>query len=280
MDAFFAAPLSTEAYRTLVALVYQHSRIRLGPDKQPMLANRLRRRLRALGLDSYDAYCAVLQSRDGPGEIEHLVDLISTNHTRFFREPEHFAALTNRILPEWGPRLAAERGPFRLWSAACSSGEEAYTSAMVVAEYVRGHPTMDWQVEASDISQRMLDHARTGIYSMASGPSLPLDLLKRYFQRGVGARTGTVRVKAGLQERIRFQRVNLFQADYPVPHGQQVIFCRNVMIYFDPPSRATVVQKLTQHLAPGGYLIIGHSESLLGIRHGLETIRQGIYRRP
>lgn len=151
--------------------------------------------------------------------------------------------------------------------------------AMVVAEFVRGHPSMDWQVEATDISQRVLDHGRRGIYPMESGKSLPPDLLKRYFQRGVGDRTGAIRVKAELRERVRFQRVNLFQADYPIPHGQQVIFCRNVMIYFDPPSRATVIQKLTQHLAPGGYLVIGHSESLLGIRHDLESVRQGIYRR-
>lgn len=279
MDAFFSAPLSPEAYQTLVALVYQHSRIRLGTDKQPMLANRLRRRLRELKLDSFDAYCARLQSRDGPDEIGHLVDLISTNHTRFFREPEHFTFLTRRILPVLGARSAADRSPLRLWSAAASSGEEPYTLAMVLAEYHRDHPATDWQVDASDISQRMLDQARRGVYRMEAAQSLPPDMLRRYFQRGVGIQEGTCRVKAELRERVRFHRINLFQTDYPVPHGLHVIFCRNVMIYFDLPSREIVIQRLSRHLTPGGHLIIGHSESLMGVRHDLETVGQGIYRR-
>ena len=260
-------------------LVYQHSRIRLGPDKQPMLANRLRKRLRVLGSNSYDDYCAVLESPEGPEEIEQLVDLISTNHTKFFREPDHFTFLTNRVLPALIPRLVAARSPLRVWSAAASSGEEPYTLAIVLAEYFRAYPPVDWQVKASDISQRMLDHAQQGIYRMDAVQTVPPELLRRYFQRGVGVRAGTCRVKGELRERVRFQRINLFQADYPVPREQHVIFCRNVMIYFDPPSRAIVVQKLTRHLAPGGYLVIGHSESLLGIRHDLESVRQGIYQR-
>jgi chemotaxis protein methyltransferase CheR len=279
MDAFFTATLSAEAYRTLAALVYQHSRIKLGPDKQPMLANRLRKRLRALGLGSYDDYCAVLRSQRGPDEIEHLVDLISTNHTGFFREPEHFRFLAGRILPDLVPPLAAEGSSLRVWSAAASSGEEPYTIAIVLAEYFREHASVDWQVEASDISHRMRDEAERGIYPLDTRHALPPELLRRYFQRGVGAHAGSCRMKAELRERVRFQRINLFQAEYPVPRGQHVIFCRNVMIYFDPPSRAILVQKLARQLAPGGYLVIGHSESLLGIRHDLESIRQSIFRK-
>ncbi|MBN9694076.1 MAG: protein-glutamate O-methyltransferase CheR [Verrucomicrobia bacterium] len=278
MDAFFAANLSQGAYRLLVDLVYQHSRIRVGSDKQPMLANRLRRRLRELHLTSFDEYCARLQSADGAEEIEHLVDLISTNHTRFFREPEHFTALSERILPEWTSRLLADRSPLRIWSAAASSGEEPYTLALTVADFARAFPTLDWQIEATDISQRVLQRARAGIYPLEAVESMPPEQLKRHFQRGVGTREGTVRVKAELRDRVRFQRVNLFQPEYPVPPEQHVIFCRNVMIYFDLPSRATVVHKLSRHLAPGGYLVIGHSENLLGIPHRLEPLRHGIYR--
>jgi chemotaxis protein methyltransferase CheR len=263
-----------------VDLVYQHSRIRLGPDKQPMLANRLRKRLLTLGLVSYDDYCGVLQSKHGPDEIEHLVDLISTNHTRFFREPEHFTLLTGRLLPELASRLAGEGPSLRVWSAAASSGEEPYTVAMVLAEFFREHSPLDWQVEASDISHRMLHQAERGIYPLDRQHALPPELLRRYFQRGVGAQAGTCRVKAELRKRVRFQRINLFQAEYPVPREQHVIFCRNVMIYFDPPSRAILVQKLTRHLASGGFLVIGHSESLLGIRHNLEPVRQSIFRKP
>jgi chemotaxis protein methyltransferase CheR len=280
MHASFTATLSAEAYRTLVDLVYQHSRIRLGPDKQPMLANRLRKRLRAMGLVSYDDYCAVLRSAQGPDEIEQLVDLISTNHTRFYREPEHFTFLTGRILPELLPRLTAEGSPLRVWSAAGSSGEEPYSLAVVLAEYLREHPSVDWHVEASDISHRMLAEAERGIYPLDSRHALPPELLKRYFQRGVGAQDGTCRVKADLRKRVRFQRINLFQAEYPVARDQHVIFCRNVMIYFDPASRATLVHKLTRRLARGGFLVIGHSESLMGIRHDLESVRQSVLRKP
>jgi chemotaxis protein methyltransferase CheR len=280
MHASFTATLSAEAYRKLSALVYQHSRIHLGPDKQPMLANRLRKRLRVLGLTSYDDYCAVLQAGPGADEIEQLVDLISTNHTRFFREPEHFTFLTDRLLPALVPQLAAEGSSLRVWSAAASSGEEPYTLAIVLAEFFRAHASVDWQVEASDISHRMLDQAERGIYPLDNRHALSPELLHRYFQQGVGVHAGNCRVKAALRDRVQFQRINLFQAEYPVARGQHVVFCRNVMIYFDPPSRATLVQKLTRQLAPGGYLVIGHAESLLGIRHDLEPVRQSIYRKP
>jgi len=279
MDASVTATLSAGAYQTLANLVFQHSRIQLGVDKQTMLANRLRKRLRALGLACYDEYCAVLRSDRGPEEVEHLVDLISTNHTKFFREPEHFTFLTNRILPELSPRLAAAGTRLRIWSAAASSGEEPYTLAIVLAEFFREHPAVDWQVEASDISHRMLEHARAAIYPLDRVPPSFPELLKRYFQKGVGDRAGTCRVKAELRKRVRFQRINLFQAEYPLPRDQHVIFCRNVMIYFDPASRATLVQKLARQLAPGGLLVIGHSESLLGIRHDLEPVRQSVFRK-
>lgn len=280
MDPSFTATLSDEAYRTLAALVHQHSRIQLGPDRQPMLANRLRQRLRALGLTCFDEYCQVLQSAHGPDEIEHLVDFISTNHTKFFREPEHFTFLTSQILPELMPRLATGGAPLRVWSAAASSGEEPYTLAIVLAEFLRPLAGADWRVEATDISHRMLAHARAAIYPLDRIPPVFPEILKRYFQKGVGVRAGTCRVRPELRQRMRFHRVNLFQAEYPVPRGQHVIFCRNVMIYFDPPSRTTLVQKLTRHLAPGGYLMIGHSESLLGLSHNLESVRQSIYRKP
>ncbi len=280
MHPSFTAKLSAEAYRTLTALVYQHSRIRLGPDKQSMLANRLRKRLHALGLTCYDDYCQVLHSDRGPDEIEQLVDLISTNHTRFFREPEHFTFLTDRVLPDLVTRLTAAGSPLRIWSAAASSGEEPYTLAIVLAEYFRAHPPVEWQIEASDISHRMLAHARMGIYPLDTWHELAPDLLRRYFQRGVGDRAGKCRIKAELRNRVRFHRLNLFEAEYPVPREQHVIFCRNVMIYFDPPSRAILVQKLTRHLAQGGFLVIGHSESLMGIRHDLESVRQSVFRKP
>ncbi len=279
MEEPFEKPLSGETFQALSDLVYQHSRIRLGADKRALVANRLRRRLRALALGSFEEYCRVLHSPHGVDEIEELVDLISINHTRFYREPEHFAFLTQRALPALVRPLAAKHALLRLWSAASSSGEEPYTMAIVVAEFLRAHAGVAWEIMATDISHRVLAEAREGIYSMASVKPVPLELLKRYFQKGVGARDGVCRVKPELRRHLRFERVNLFQEHLPVPADQHVIFCRNVMIYFDPPSRALAVQRLARHLAPGGYLVVGHSESLLGIPHGLQPLQQGVFQK-
>ncbi len=279
MEEPFEKLLSGKTFQALSALVYQHSRIRLGPDKQALVANRLRKRLRALELGSYEEYCHVLHSPHGADEVEELVDLISTNHTHFYREPEHFAFLTKRALPALVGPLGATGAPLRLWSAAASSGEEPYTMAIAVAEFLRDHPGLDWEITATDISHRMLAEAREGIYSMGSVKPVPLELLKRYFQKGFGARTGVCRVKSELRRHLRFERVNLFQEHLPVAANQHVIFCRNVMIYFDPPSRALAVERLARHLAPGGYLVVGHSESLMGIPHGLQPVQQGVFQK-
>jgi chemotaxis protein methyltransferase CheR len=279
MEEPFENLLSSKTFKILSDLVYQHSRIRLGPDRQALVANRLRKRLRALDLASYEEYCHVLHSPAGADEVEELVDLISTNHTCFYREPEHFSFLTQRALPALVPPLSATRAPLRLWSAAASSGEEPYTMAIAVAEFLRNHAGLQWEIVATDISHRMLAAARQGIYSMDSVKPVPLELLKRYFQKGVGARAGVCRVKPELRKHLHFERVNLFQAHLPVPAHQHVIFCRNVMIYFDLTSRAVAVQRLARHLAPGGYLVVGHSESLMGIPHGLHPVQQGVFQK-
>lgn len=280
MDALFEATLSASAYRTIVDLVYEHSRINLGSDKQTLISNRLGKRLRQLGIASYDEYCAKLQSFGSQEEIEYLVDLISTNHTRFYREPDHFNYLTEKILPTLIPRLMSERSPLRIWSAASSSGEEPYTLAIVLSEFLRAHPAVSWQIEATDISRGILAKAERGIYRMDAVEPVPLELLRRYFQKGVDEHEGYCRVKPELREKVRFDRVNLFQPEYPVHLKQNVIFCRNVMIYFDIASREAAVKRLSQHLVPGGYLIVGHSESLMGVRHGLVSIKQGVYQKP
>lgn len=280
MHSFHDGALSAQAYRTIVDLVYEHSRINLGEDKQTLLSNRLGKRLKHLGIASYDEYCALLKSPGAQEEIEHLLDLISTNHTRFYREPDHFTYLTEKILPGLIPKLHAERAPLRVWSAASSSGEEPYTLAIVLAEYLRAHPTVNWKIEASDISRSIIAKAERAIYRMDAVEPVPLELLKRYFQKGVGEFDGHCRVRPELRERIRYARVNLFQPDYPISPKQHVIFCRNVMIYFDIPSREAAVKRLSNHLVSGGHLIVGHSESLMGVRHGLVSIKQGIYQKP
>ncbi|NDG72533.1 MAG: protein-glutamate O-methyltransferase CheR, partial [Proteobacteria bacterium] len=236
--------------------------------------------LRSIGLSSFDEYCAVLRSPQSQDEIEELLDLISTNHTRFYREPDHFDYLIAKILPPLIPTLMARHSPLRVWSAASSSGEEPYTLAIVLSEFLRAFPAVDWQICASDISKRVLTAAKQGVYRMDAVEPVPPDLLKRYFQKGFGAQEGKCRVRSELRDKVRYERINLFQHEYPIPLQQHVIFCRNVMIYFDIQSREQAVKRMSHYLAPGGFLIVGHSESLMGINHGLKSIRQGIYQKP
>lgn len=271
--------ISTQAYQFIAEMVYEHSRIRLGADKQALVTGRLAKRLRALKLDSFEGYCELLQSAAGGEELGPLVDLISTNHTNFFREVQHLDFLRHQVLPELLPRLLKQRETFRVWSAACSSGEEPYTIAIVLAESARQHGYYDWQIEASDISSRILARAQNAIYGADRVKMPQPEWLSRYFQKGVGQHEGFYRVKNSLRETVKFHRLNLLQGKYPVAPDQHVIFCRNVMIYFDAATQQELVTKLIGQLAPGGYLIVGHSESLLGVKHSLKTIKPGIYRK-
>lgn len=285
MNSAAALPLaggsiSARAFRTLVEVVHGYCGIALGPDKQNLVANRLRKRLNTLGLRTYDEYCDLLAADTTGSELESLIDLITTNHTGFFREPEHFRFLSERVLPLLGPAMARSGKPVRLWSAACSSGEEPYTMAMVAAETQRREGGFQWRLLGSDISRAMVAASTRGVYSSANIHGIPPELLHRYFLRGVRSQDGHVRVDADLQRHMRFDRINLLDAVYPVGELQHVIFCRNVMIYFDEESRAKVVKHLVRHLVPGGYLFVGYSESLGGLAHGLEAVSHGVYRRP
>jgi chemotaxis protein methyltransferase CheR len=277
---FSEAELSAATYAFLAGLVYDRSRIRLGPDKRALVAGRLARHLEVRGCASYEEYCDLLRRPGADDEIGTLIDLISTNHTQFFREPAHFEALARMVLPELAPRAAAAGRPLRVWSAAAASGEEPYSLAIVLAEQARLQPPFAWRVHASDISRRMLDRCRLGIYD-ADKVKLPdAALLARYFRKGFGRREGCVRLKPEIRRHVAVDHVNLFQPAYPVPQGLDVVFCRNVMIYFDVESRQELVKRLFEQLAPGGYLFVGHAESLLGLTHRFETARPGIYRRP
>ena len=270
--------LSPRAYAFLATLVHDRSRIQLGPDRQSLVAGRLARRLSELGLADYDDYCRLLESAAAEDEVERLIEMVATNHTHFFREPAHFDVLAGEVLP----RLVANRpagAPLTVWSAAASSGEEPYTLAIVLAEFAARHPGLAWRVHASDISRRMIDRCRTGIYE-AEKVVLPDEaLLRRHFLRGFGEREGFYRVQPELRGRVSVDRINLFQPSYPLAPGLDVIFCRNVMIYFDPASRQELLDHLAAMLAPGGYLFVGHAESLLGLRHQLKAAWPSVYRR-
>lgn len=262
-------------------LVYEHSRIQLGPDKRELVAARLGKRLRATKTDSIGHYCELLKAGNADDELAHLIDAISTNHTFFFRENAHFDFLRQQIVPEMLARHRTERWPqFYVWSAACSSGEEPYSIAMTLAEALPRTSGWNWRIEATDISHRILEKARNGIYRDDVVSKLPSAAIKTYFQRGVGPQEGNYRVRPELRSMVSYHHLNLLEGEPPFREPFQVIFCRNVMIYFDRPTQEELVNKLTRRLVPGGYLLVGHSESLTGIRHSLQLVKPAIYRRP
>lgn len=272
--------ISRDAYQYLADLIYRYSRIVLGPSKQQLVTSRLRRRRVQLGFRNFDQYCEMLRARKNDEEVSLIIDLISTNHTHFFRERAHFDFLTQHALPELQRRLRSGTETLRCWSAASSSGEEAYTLAVVFEEFNRQHGPLRWEIYGTDISSRMLERGQQAIYEQSRMEFPSTELLHRYFQKGTGRYEGHCRVRAELRQRVKFKRVNLFQNSYPIPEDQHLIFCRNVLIYFDTPSQAEVIRRLSQQLAPGGYLFVGHSESLMGMSHRLRSLGQGIFLKP
>lgn len=272
--------LAERDYNFICRLVYDRSRIHLGPDKKALVSGRLTKRLRQLQLPDFDEYCQLLRSPAGETELRFLIDRISTNHTTFFREAKHFDFLREIVFPQWRARPGAKREPFRFWSAACSSGEEPYSLAIQLAEYLAPASSNAWSIEASDISTRVLDMAFAGVYETERLAGLRKEWLRRYFQKGVRDWVGHFRIKEELRERVRFHQLNLLENNYPFTKPFDVIFCRNVMIYFDRPTQEALVGYLAERLVPGGYLMVGHSESLSGVKHPLQLVQPAIYLKP
>jgi chemotaxis protein methyltransferase CheR len=269
-------------YEFIRQLVYRRSRINLGPDKRELVVARLNKRLRATQIPSISDYCRYLQDEPDEEELGHLIDVISTNHTYFFREAQHFDFLRSHILADLVGRHNAERWPcLNVWSAACSSGEEPYSIGITVAEFFqKNRVTWPCRIEATDISHRVLQKARSGVYREDAIAKVPREIFSTHFQKGYGPQAGNFRIKPQLAGMVTFRQLNLLENEPPVGDPFHVIFCRNVMIYFDHPTQEELVQRLARRLVPGGYLLVGHSESLTAIRHGLEVVRPAIYRRP
>ncbi len=260
--------------------------ISLPQSKVVMIEQRLRKRVIAFGLPDTEAY--LHQLLDGQGmeeELRIVIDLITTNTTSFFRESDHFDFLANEALPN---RLAAARsGPkagrkprFKLWSAAASEGAEAYTSAMVLAEAQRRGTTFDFAVLGTDISQRMLERGAEAVYSSDQLSTVPPELVKRYFLSSRHPSVaGKVRVVPELRRHVRFRHLNLMDETYPVDRDVDLIFLRNVLIYFDQVDQERVVARLANHVAPGGYLVVGHAESMVVRMDGLKQVRPTIFQK-
>jgi chemotaxis protein methyltransferase CheR len=259
-------------YGFIQQIVYKLSRISLGPQKKQMVISRIAKRMRALGHKSVREYCDFLKKPSGRTELSSLIDVISTNHTYFFREASHFDYLTRTILHQ---RRGKRKGVFRVWSAACSSGEEPYSVAMILSEQARVENGFDWQMEATDISSIVLAKAQAGGYPEASLSRVPEVLRKRYLHQQQDEDLWTVDAK--IKKKIRFSRLNLFEIPDGFPAKFDLIICRNVMIYFDRPTREQLVNSLTQRLVDDGTFFVGHSESLGGLKHQLKMIRPAIY---
>lgn len=269
--------ITPREYELFRALVYEQTGINLGAQKQQLLRARLGKRLRAGRFKSYRAYYEFVKSDATGAELHALIDAISTNTTHLFREKQHFEFL-RRTLRQCidDPAWRASNRTLRIWSAGCSSGDEPYSIAMTVDDVLAGRH--DWRILATDISARVLEQARAGCYDAHRLGTVPPQFRSRYFTRDRDPKRSTLQVRAELRERITFAQLNLMDARFPFRHGFHWIFCRNVMIYFDRPTQEALVRKLATHLRPGGYLVIGHSESLNGVHHGLQYVQPTIYR--
>jgi chemotaxis protein methyltransferase CheR len=245
--------------------------ITLSSSKKALVGGRLAKQIQTRKLGSYGEYFQLLMSGEAPDEVQRAVDLLTTNETYFFREGKHFELL--RELAD------AHRGlsqPFRVWSAASSTGEEAYSIAMVLADRLRDR---DWEVLGSDISSRVLERARRGHYPLDRATHVPDTYLRRYCLKGHGAQQGTLLIDRALRNRVRFEPVNLNER-LPALGSFDVVFLRNVMIYFDGRTKSEVVERILPTLRRGGHFVIGHSETLNGISDAFELISPSVYRRP
>jgi chemotaxis protein methyltransferase CheR len=270
--------ISGRDYSRLCKLIYAEAGINLGTEKKTMLEGRIKRRLKALDLHSYSEYCDYLFEHAGlKDEVVHLIDVVTTNKTDFFREPGHFDFLVEKALPELAERIAGRN--FVIWSAGCSTGEEPYTMAIVLSEYALAHPGFRFRILASDISNLVLAKAEMGVYTNdVVAPVSPL-LKRKYFMRSREPGSEKIRVVPELRRSIEFRRLNFMDADYGLSEKVDAIFCRNVIIYFDRPTQERILQKLSNHLLPGGYMFVGHAETLHDMDLPLAPVAPALYRR-
>lgn len=267
--------ISEREFGSFQRFIFENAGITMADSKKALVSGRLAKRLQHYGLPSYDAYFQMLSSGIHPDEVQLAVDLLTTNETYFFREARHFDLLREQAQAA-RPRLR-EGSPFRVWSAACSSGEEPYSIAMVLADVLGDAP---WEVVASDISTRVLQRARIGHYPMERASHVPLDYLRRFCLKGIREQQGTLLVASPLRQRVQFRQVNL-NTDLPGDLGGfDAVFLRNVMIYFNGDTKRQVVARIAGRIKPEGVMFIGHAESLHEVNETLQPVVPSVYRKP
>jgi chemotaxis protein methyltransferase CheR len=271
--------VSPAVFQKFQKLIYSETGIWLGSSKTALLCGRLFRRLRELGITSLETYYERVARPELHEERARMIDAITTNETRFFREPRQFEFLMQKVFPRW--RADVERGSrskrVRIWSAGCSSGEEPYTLAMLLERHLPSAEGWEARILATDISNRVLEKARKGVYPIARSPELPQDLLHRFMLRGMAERQGEMKVKIELQKLIDFRRLNLDQESDLSEGPFDAIFCRNVLIYFDVASKRRVVASLLRHLTANGFLFVGHAENLNSVSPQLRSLEPSTY---
>jgi chemotaxis protein methyltransferase CheR len=277
----YGTVMSDQLFLRLSELIQSSCGIKMPPVKKTMLEGRLRKRMRALRIDSFEEYCErVFNTSGSERELIQMIDAVTTNKTDFFREPDHFEYLVNTALPE----LTARHGfsttkRLNAWSAGCSTGEEPYTLSMVLSEYAERRAGLRFSILATDISTAVLDKARTGIYDEEKAMAIPMGLRKKYLLRGKKSEQRLIRVAPEQRALVRFQRINFMEDQYGIKEPMGIIFCRNVIIYFDRPTQQRILGRLSQHLIPGGYLFVGHSESLHGMELPLVQATTTVYKK-
>jgi chemotaxis protein methyltransferase CheR len=272
--------LSNRDFGRLAQLIESHCGIKMPPAKKLMVEGRLRRRVRALALRDVGEYCAFVFDRGGlDQEIVHLVDVVTTNKTDFFREPEHFDVLAQQAAPAMLQDGIGLSRPLRVWSAACSTGQEPYTLAMVLAEVAAGLRGYKFSIRATDICSEVLEVALRAVYPAEHVEPVPAEMRKRYLMRSRDPHAHQVRVVPELRSTVSFRRLNLIEGAYPWDAPMDITFCRNVLIYFDRPTQFRVLDFLCRNLRPGGWLFLGHSETLSGMALPLRPILPAVYLR-
>jgi chemotaxis protein methyltransferase CheR len=264
-------PLNADEFSWISRFLFERTGIQLKEGKQAMVMGRLEKRLRLHNFQSYSEYFRSLCRPENAIELRLAIDLLTTNETYFFREPQHFDFLCSQILPK-----CALSKPLRVWSAACSSGEEVYTLGMLLQEYF---PSNNWEVIGTDISSRVLEKARDGLYDLSTCKNIPAGLLKKYCLRGVDEYDGFLLIDQIIRKHVRFEHANLI-GELPDLGKFDIIFLRNVMIYFEQDTKQKVLDRIHQFLLPGGYFYISHTESLNGFKTPFKMIKPSIYQKP
>ncbi|WP_421739516.1 CheR family methyltransferase [Caulobacter sp.] len=269
--------LNARNFQRLAEFIQAYSGIKMPANKRTMLEGRLRRRMRATRIDDVNDYCRYLFEEDGmESEVIHLIDAVTTNKTEFFREPAHFDFLVNKGLPA----IAATRTrEIKVWSSACSTGAEPYTLAMILDEFCESQRGVDYSILCTDICTEVLDQAIAGRFSEQMIEPVSMARRQRYVMRSKDRNRPEVRIIPQLRSKLSFARLNLMDDAYPIEGDLDIIFCRNILIYFDKPTQASVLRRLCGHLRPGGYLFLGHSESIVGIDLPVKQIANTVFQK-